>query len=110
MGLVYLEFILRLDKTRSEKTQKAIAFLGEVTKEGQDGYQLNALLENQSFTEVQTLCKQFQDHLHHDNGDLSSFRMSYVDIVETILLALLRTIPEGNWSLHLPAIQSLIPW
>ena len=33
--------------------------------------------------------------------------MSYVDIVKTILLALLRGAREGNWQLHLYAIQAM---
>jgi len=55
------------------------------------------------------LWKQFQDHIRHDNGDLSSFWMSYLDIVETILLALLGTIREDYWQLHLSVIQPFIP-
>jgi len=79
---------------RPEKTQKVTMFLAKGTEEGQAGCQSNALLENQSFTEFQTLWKQFQDNLRHGNGDLSSLWMSYVDIVEMILIVLLRAIRE----------------
>jgi len=33
-----------------------------------------------------------------------------VDIVENILLALLRAAREGNWLLQLSAIHNMIPW
>ena len=36
--------------------------------------------------------------------------MSYIDMVEDILLGLLRTSREGNWSLYLHAVRSMIPW
>jgi len=51
-----------------------------------------------------------QDYLRRDNGELSSFWMSYVDIVETILLTLLCAIRECNWQLQFSAIQALILW
>jgi len=77
----YEVFIPWLENTQPDKTQKVTAFLAEVTEEGQDEWQCNSLLENQSFTEVQTLWEQFQDHLRHDNGGLSSLCMSYVYII-----------------------------
>ena len=36
--------------------------------------------------------------------------MSYVDMVENVLLGLLRASREGNWNLHLNAIRTTIPW
>ena len=36
--------------------------------------------------------------------------MSYLDIVEDVLLGLIRASQEGNWLLHLHAIQQTIPW
>ena len=38
------------------------------------------------------------------NGKLSAFWMSYVDIVERIVLGLLRASREGDWDLHLHSI------
>ena len=52
----------------------------------------------------------FLEHLRHSNGELSAYWMSYVDIVENVLLGLLRAAREGNWDLHLSAIRTLIPW
>ena len=36
--------------------------------------------------------------------------MSYIDLVENVVLGLLRSSREGNWNLHLNAIRSMIPW
>ena len=42
--------------------------------------------------------------LHHlccDNGELSSYWMSYTDLIETVILGLLCGSQEGNWNMHL---------
>jgi hypothetical protein len=36
--------------------------------------------------------------------------MSYIDMVDSILLNLLRSSREGNWNLHLFSIKEMIPW
>ena len=36
--------------------------------------------------------------------------MSYIDMVDNVVLGLLRTSREGNWDLHLNAIRTLISW
>jgi len=36
--------------------------------------------------------------------------MSYIDLVENVVLGLLCGSHKGNWDLHLNAIRSLIPW
>ncbi len=55
-----------------------------------------------------TLWGDFTEHLRHNNGELSAYWMTYIDIVENVLLALLRSSREGNWSLHLHAIKTMI--
>ena len=52
----------------------------------------------------------FLEHLRHSNGELSAYWMSYIDIVENVVLGLLHTARESNWDLHLSAIRTLIPW
>ena len=51
----------------------------------------------------------YLDLLRNDNGKLSSFWMSYVDMVE-IILGLLRSSREGDFLLHLASIRAMIPW
>lgn len=54
--------------------------------------------------------KLFQVYLEtlRDEHNLSAFWMSYLDMAE-IMLALIRAPREGNWMLHLGAIQQMIP-
>ena len=47
--------------------------------------------------------------LRCENGKLSEFWVSYLDLVD-ILLAMIRTSREGDWDLHLTSIRNLIPW
>ena len=51
----------------------------------------------------------FLDFLRSNNGDLSAFWMSYIDMV-TVLLGLLRASREGNWDLHVACIRYMLPW
>ena len=62
------------------------------------------------FEQVTVSWNEYLDFLCHDNGNLSAFWMSYVDILGVILLGLLRASREGNWHLHLSAISKIIPW
>ncbi len=52
----------------------------------------------------------FLEHLCHQNGELSASWMSYIDMMENVVLGLLRASREGNWSLHLNATRSMLPW
>ena len=52
----------------------------------------------------------FLEHLRYSNGELSAYWMSYIGIVENVLLGLLRAARKGNWDLHLSAIRVLVPW
>ena len=54
--------------------------------------------------------REFLNHLRQNNSELSAFWMSYVDMVEGIVLGLLRVSREGGWDLHLHSIQMMIPW
>ena len=68
------------------------------------------ILQSHLLTEVMTAWREFLEKLRCDNGELSSFWMSYVDIVGGVVLGLLRASCEGNWDLHLTAIRMMIPW
>jgi len=69
------------------------------------GYQASHSLE-----ELYQLWDQYLKYLRADNGDLSAFWMSYLDIVVDVLLGLTRASREGTWRLHLHAIRQMIPW
>ena len=56
-----------------------------------------------------SLVLEYFEKLRKQSGQIASFWMSYIDIVD-ILLGLIRASREGNWQLHLNAIHSMIPW
>ena len=70
---------------------------------------VDAALADASCARVFNLFDTYLDHLRFTNGQLATFWMSFIDIVEN-LLALIRSSREGNWMLHLSAIKSMIPW
>ena len=74
-----------------------------------NGNSIDAVMKSQPYSKFIVLYDRYLDHLPNSNGKLSSFWMSYLDVVE-ILLNLLRASREGNWELHLSTIRKMIPW
>lgn len=70
----------------------------------------SSVLNSPHLSELLTMWQDFLEHLRHNNGELSAYWMSYVDFVEDVVLGLLRSSREGNWTLHLHAIRVLLPW
>ncbi len=68
------------------------------------------LLESSVLAKLGTLWMDFLKHLRHLNGELSAFWMSYIDMMENVVLDLLHASCEVNWSLHLNATRSMLPW
>ena len=54
------------------------------------------LLQSPLLAEMTPLWKDFMKHLRHNSGELAAFWMSYIDMVEDILIGLLRASCEGN--------------
>ncbi|KAL8611826.1 hypothetical protein ACOMHN_041288 [Nucella lapillus] len=71
---------------------------------------IESLLDQTQVTDVFHLWNEFLHHLRHTNGELSAFWMTYVDIIQNILLGLIRSSSEGDWYLHLRAVRLMIPW
>ncbi|KAL8624130.1 hypothetical protein ACOMHN_036133 [Nucella lapillus] len=69
-----------------------------------------SFLQQSVVTYVLHLWNDFLNYLRHDNGELSAFWMTYVDIIQDILLGLLRASRDGDWDMHLHAIRLMIPW
>lgn len=109
MRLVWECFLSWVDSNESE----TVTFILNDIKELRDDLtkcNIDKILQSQGFEAILELWNRFLNYLRHDNGDLSTFWMSYIDMVERILLNLLRASREGNWILHLFAIRSMIPW
>ena len=67
------------------------------------------LLQRPLLAELTPLWKDFLEHLRHNSVELAAFWMAYIDMVEAILIAILRASCEGNWNLHLHAVRNMIP-
>lgn len=112
MRLAWAELTPWVEENVPERSEMIKTFLDQVKDIASDLNQqnLNNLLHSPVLSEVITLWKDFLEHLRHNNGELSAFWMSYIDMVEEVLLGLLRASREGNWELHLHAIRTMIPW
>ena len=70
---------------------------------------VQSVLKEESFQKMQNSFQEYCDLLRNENGTMSQFWMSYIDLVST-LLNLLRASREGNWILHLKSIREMLPW
>jgi hypothetical protein len=88
--------------------QEAMAATGQLNEDICPLSFVNVIM-HADFNELFTLFDQFLEILRTERGDLTSFWMSYVDMV-ALLLELIRSSRERNWTMHLASIRSLIPW
>ena len=70
---------------------------------------LKQVLDNSSCTCTMKLFGVYIEFLRGGNGNLSTFWLSYMDMVE-ILLRLIRASRDGDWMLHLTSVRAMIPW
>lgn len=112
LRLAWEEFIAWVHDKKSQAKPTIQAFESDIDDLIDDLCQkkFDKMLQSMSVDELSNMWEEFLDHLRYTNGDLSAFWMSYVDLVENVILALIRAAREGNWLLHLSAIRALIPW
>lgn len=112
MRLAWLGFLSWVEEKVPNKADVVKSLLEKVNDMASElnQEQLSNVMSSTQLTELITLWQNFLEHLRTENGELSQFWMSYVDIVETVVLSLLRASREGNWELHINAIRTLIPW
>ncbi|XP_041948124.1 uncharacterized protein LOC121709114 [Alosa sapidissima] len=112
MRLAWEEFTPWVEKNAPESSGMIKSFLEDVKDMTSDLNQekMTNLLQSPLSAELITLWTYFLEHLRHNNGELSGFWMSYIDMVEDVVLGLLRASREGDWELHLHAIRTMIPW
>ena len=70
---------------------------------------INDVTYHPSYAHLKGLFDQYMRFLDKDNGMLSSFWVSYLDMVE-VVLSTVRATREGNWQLHLASVRSMVPW
>ena len=112
MRLASAEFTLWVEDNVQERSAVIKSFLDQVNSMVGDLNQqkFDSLLQNPLLTELMILWQDFLEDLRHNNGGLSAYWMSYIDMVEDVVLCLLHGSHEGNWDLHLNAIRTMIPW
>ncbi len=105
-------FMPWLETHHPNQIHSVSALLDQVSdaREEMSQAKFDELLSSDVLADSLILWNQFLSYLRHDNENLSTFWMSYVDMVGDILLGLIRASREGNWELHLFAIRKMIPW
>ena len=100
MRLAWVEFLPWADDNVPERSEMIKLFLEHVKDMATNlnQHELNNLLQSPLLAEVITLWADFLGHLCHNNGELSAFWMSYITIVEDVVLGLLRASREGTGS------------
>lgn len=112
MRLVWKQFLPWVSVNHPEKLQMLQALEAQVNIFSEDWSQdeIDKVLSGQGIEQASQLLEKFMNTLRSEKGDLSAFWMSYIDVVEEVLLGLIRASREGNWILHLNAIRKMIPW
>jgi len=112
MRLAWTEFMRRLESSDPNHRITVASFLEQVDTLANNLKEesLDQLLQCPVLPQVMTMWREFLNHIRQSNGELSAFWMSYVDMVEGIVLGLLRASREGDWDLHLHSVRMMIPW
>ena len=105
LRLIWKQFIPWVMDTHPNKLAHIHVVQSEVTVA-----QYNDVLNSESLLQVFQMWNEFLEYLRRDNGQMSAFWMSYIQIVGDVLLGLIRASREGNWLLHLYAVRMMIPW
>ena len=112
MRLVWKQFVPWLTVNHADKVGKLRVLQVKVSDMVNEVElrQCESILNSDPFKEIHLIWMQYLQYLRSENGPLSCFWMSYIDIVGDVLLGLIRASREGNWQLHLYAIRNMIPW
>ena len=108
MCIAWCEFLNKYDGCITEILNDALEtikdFSENITNEA-----LKDIMNNSACSQIIELFNQYLDYFRHDNGKLSSFWMSYVDMVD-IALGMVSGSREGDWLLHLASVRAMMPW
>ncbi len=112
MRLAWGQFVVWVEDNLEAVTMiKALENKVNIMADDLNQQDVDKLLDSSVLAKLVTLWMDFLEHLRHQNGELSAFWMSYIDMMENVVLGLLRASREGNWSLHLNATRSMLfPW
>jgi hypothetical protein len=111
LRIAWKEFIPWVENNHPDKVpllQEATALTGDLNDDICPLSYEN-VVTHADFGALFALFDRFLECLRTERGDLAAFWMSYIDIV-ALLLELIRSSRERNWTMHLASIRSLIPW
>ena len=110
MRLAWAKFTKRLESSNPNHCITVVSFLEQVDTLANNLKEesLDQLLQCPVLPQVMTMWREFLNHLCQNNSELSAFWMSYVDMVEGIVLGLLRASRKGDWDLHLHSIRMMM--
>ena len=102
MRLVWKQFVPWLTVNHADKVGKLRVLQVKVSDMVNEVElrQCESILNSDPFKEIHLIWIQYLQYLLFENGPLSCFWMSYIDIVGDVLLGLIRASREGNWQLH----------
>ena len=112
MRIIWRQFLDHLKTDSSDVFFSKFQTVNELTQQFSDN------MCNQTFRSaiedpvMINVMEKFEEYLHflkNDNGPLSAFWMTYIDLVE-LLLGFIRSHREGDWLLFMFCIQKMIPW
>ncbi len=111
MRLAWSEFMLWLNNVdgRSAVIKPLLDQLNNIV-DNLNQQEFTNLMQSPLLDELMSMWSDFLEYLRHNNGELSEYWMSYIDMVEDVVLGLVRASREGDWDLHLNAIRAMIPW
>lgn len=111
MRLAWIKFLEWLETNHSQHHQNLDETLRLVNDVHENPCEatLASFLNDETCQRVLDLFTMYVDELRYNSGQLASFWVMYLDLVE-ILLGLIRADREGDWLLHLANIRKMIPW
>jgi hypothetical protein len=111
MRLIYRQFVdhLKTDFPEIFSEMENVDLLIEQFCDNMCNDTFISSMEDSKIIKVMELFENYLNYLRNENGPLSSFWMTYIDMVE-LLIGLIRSNREGNWFLYMACIQQMIPW
>ena len=88
LRIAWKGFLIWIEKSHAISVERITKLLTPVAQFHDDigQHSFEILLEHDDLEHIALLWNEYLDYLRHDNGDLSAFWMSYLDIVGEILL------------------------
>ena len=111
MRFAWAQFLEWLESKHSQDCQnldETLRLVNDVHENPSEATQVS-FLNDERCRRILDLFIMYRDELQSKSGQLASFWVMYLDLVE-ILLGLIRADREGDWYLHLVSIQKMIPY